>query len=174
MVPIKYSSLVPQFTYGANFGVNYKGFDFSCLVQGIGRFSRYYADAGIFEELSAKSYFDMHLNRWSPDRYERKMNGENIKISHPRLANTKSTSHLPNSYYIMDASYVRLKNLEVGYTLPQHLTKKLSAERIRFYVNGNNLYTWHNLETDSFDPEQLGPTQYPNMRVYNIGLNVTF
>ncbi len=109
IVPIKYSSLVPKYIYGASFGVTYKGFDFSCLVQGIGKYSRYYADAGIFEELSAKSYFDMHMNRWSAERYQQKLNGEKVNISHPRLANTQSTSHVPNDYYIMDASYVRLK-----------------------------------------------------------------
>lgn len=174
IVPIKYSSLVPKYIYGANFGLTYKGFDFSFLVQGIGKYSRYYADAGIFEELSAKSYFDMHMNRWSAERYQQKLNGEKVNISHPRLANTQSTSHVPNDYYIMDASYVRLKNMEIGYSLPKKTSGLINAESIRFYINGDNLYTWHNLKTDGFDPEQAGPTQYPNMRVYNIGLNVTF
>ena len=93
--------------------LQWKGIDLSCLVQGVGKFSKYYADAGIFEELSAKSYFDMHLNRWSEDRYQRKLQGEDITITHPRLANTTSTSHVKNDYYIMDASYVRLKNVEL-------------------------------------------------------------
>lgn len=174
IVPIKYSSLVPKITYGASLSLQWKGIDLSCLVQGVGKFSKYYADAGIFEELSAKSYFDMHLNRWSEDRYQRKLQGEDITITHPRLANTTSTSHVKNDYYIMDASYVRLKNVELGYTLPQKISGFIGAEKIRFYVNGNNLYTWHHLETDSFDPEQTGPTQYPTMRTYNFGVNVTF
>lgn len=174
LVPIKYSSLVPKISYGASLGLSYKGIDFSCLIQGIGKFSKYYSEAGIFEELAGKTYFDMHQDRWSADRYQRKMAGENIKISHPRLANTPSTSHMANTYYIMDASYVRLKNMEIGYTLPSSVTNRIGVNNIRLYVNGNNLYTWHHLETDSFDPEQTGPTQYPNMRTYNFGLNVTF
>ncbi len=174
IVPIKYSSLVPKITYGATLSLQWRGIDFSCLVQGIGKYSKYYADAGIFEELSAKSYFDMHLNRWSEDRYQRKLQGEDITITHPRLANTTSTSHVKNDYYIMDASYVRLKNIEIGYTFPKSISRYIGAEKVRLYVNGNNLYTWHHLETDSFDPEQTGPTQYPTMRTYNFGVNVTF
>ena len=64
--------------------------------------------------------------------------------------------------------------MEIGYSLPKKASGLINAESIRFYINGDNLYTWHNLKTDGFDPEQAGPTQYPNMRVYNIGLNVTF
>lgn len=174
IVPIKYSSLVPKITFGGTLSLQYKGIDFSCLIQGIGKFSKYYADAGIFEELSAKAYFDMHKNRWSTERYQQKLNGENVTITHPRLANTTSTSHVKNDYYIMDASYVRLKNIEIGYTLPKNICKAIGSNNIRIYVNGNNLYTWHHLKTDSFDPEQSGPTQYPTMRTYNFGVNVTF
>ncbi|SHE81511.1 TonB-linked outer membrane protein, SusC/RagA family [Mariniphaga anaerophila] len=174
IVPIKYSSLLPQSTYGASLNLQFKGLDFSCLVQGIGKFSKYYADAGIFEELSAKAYFDMHMDRWSEERYEQKLNGEDINISHPRLANTTSTSHVMNDYYIMDASFVRLKNAEIGYTFPARVCRLIGSETIRLYINGNNLYTWHNLKTKGFDPEQTGPTQYPNMRTFNVGLNVIF
>lgn len=174
MVPLKYSSLVPKITYGASLNLQYKGFDISCLIQGIGKYSKCYSGAGIYEELSAKAYFDMHLNRWSEERYARKMQGENITISHPRLVNSDSPSHKMNDYYIMDASYVRLKNIEIGYTLPQNISKYIGASNIRFYANGNNLYTWHNLETESFDPEQWGPAQYPSMRTYNLGVNITF
>ena len=174
IVPIKYSSLLPVNTFGGSLSIQYKGFDFSCLIQGVGKYSKYYADAGIFEELSGKAYFDMHMNRWSPERYQQKLNGENVAITHPRLANTSSTSHMPNDYYIMDASYVRIKNAELGYTLPKRVSELIGSNNIRFYANGNNLYTWQHLKTKSFDPEQVGPTQYPMMRTYNFGVNVTF
>jgi hypothetical protein len=66
------------------------------------------------------------------------------------------------------------KNAEVGYTLPESISKKIGASNVRFYLSGNNLYTWTHLKTDSFDPEQNSPAAYPTMRTYNVGLNITF
>lgn len=80
----------------------------------------------------------------------------------------------PTTSLIMDASYIRLKNAEVGYTLPESISKKIGASNVRFYLSGNNLYTWTHLKTDSFDPEQNSPAAYPTMRTYNVGLNITF
>ena len=54
------------------------------------------------------------------------------------------------------------------------ISKKIGASNVRFYLSGNNLYTWTHLKTDSFDPEQNGPAAYPTMRTYNVGLNITF
>lgn len=79
------------------------------------------------------------------------------KITYPRLSSSGGPSLQPNDFFIMDASYIRLKNAEVGYTLPESISKKIGASNVRFYLSGNNLYTWTHLKTDSFDPEQNSP-----------------
>ena len=83
-----------------------------------------------------------------------------------------------NSWSLHDASYLRLKTLEVGYTLPKSLTRKASIERVRFYVNCNNLLTFTNREglMKNIDPENNSSYMryYPQMKTYNFGVNVTF
>lgn len=169
LAPIGYSSMVPKITYGFNVGANFMGFDFSVLFQGVGKYTKYYDGWGINEAAGPKAYTDMHLNRWSEERYAA---GE--EISYPRLAYNQSTSHVANDFFTMDASYIRLKNAELGYTLPNDLAHKIGASNVRFYVSGENLITWQNLRTKSFDPEQSSPSSYPTMRTFNFGLNFRF
>lgn len=169
IAPIGYSSVLPRITFGFGTSIELYGFDISIMFQGVSKYSKYYSGWGIFEETGGKYFTDMHLNRWSAERYA---NGE--KITSPRLANSTSTSHCANSYYIMDASYIRLKNFEVGYTLPKSITRKIKSENIRFYFSGDNLYTWTHLRTKSFDPEQNSLLTYPIMRNWNFGFNIQF
>lgn len=173
MMPIGYSNAAPRQIYGASLSLKIKNFDISCLFQGVGQYSRYYAGWGIFEEYGTNGYFKDHLGRWSEERYEAKLNGENVDISHPRLA-ISSTSHTTNDYYIMNASFLRLKNAEIGYTLPGSISKFIGAQTLRFYANGSNLFTWHHLKTDSYDPEQNSLGAYPTLRTFNLGVNVVF
>ena len=169
MAPIKYSSLVPRISYGFHIGASYKGFDFSVMFQGVGQYSKYYSGRGIFEEEGSKYYLDICDNRWNEERYA---NGE--KITHPRLANSGSVSHIQNSYYIMDAAYMRLKNAEIGYTFPARLTRKAKMNHVRIYISGDNLCTWTALPTKAFDPEQASVVDYPLMRTFNCGINIQF
>ena len=169
LAPIGYSSIAPRITYGFNFGFSWKGLDVSAMFQGVGQYSRYYSGWGIFEEIGSKSYIDMNFGRWSQERYEA---GE--KITAPRLANSTSTSHTQNDYYIMDASYLRLKNVEIGYTLPKNITEKFGASNLRVYATGENLYTWDSLRTDCLDPEQTSVLTYPLLRTFSFGLSVNF
>lgn len=173
-VPIGYSSTVPGVTYGGTLSFQVKNFDFSALIQGVGKFSKYYSGAGIFETYGAHNFYSSHLNRWSEERYAAQQAGEDVTISYPRLANSESTSLTANDYFIMDASYLRLKNLEVGYTLPERASKLAGANSIRIYVNGNNLLTKSHLKTKNYDPEQTNAITYPTMRTYNMGVNVVF
>lgn len=83
-----------------------------------------------------------------------------------------------NSWSLHNASYLRLKTLEVGFTLPKRLTMKAAIERVRFYVNCNNLLTFTNRDglMKNVDPESnsSGVRYYPQMKTYNFGVNVTF
>lgn len=163
--PIGYSN-VPEYTFGAAVNVNYRQFDFSVLFQGVTNVSNYYNSWGTFPE---GNYLKRHLESWTPERFE-----QGLPVSYPRLTTQSSPSQIANSFFIRDASYLRLKNLEIGYRVPVHLAEKIRAKNIRVYANGLNLVTWDRLPTKDLDPELVYNLSYPITRLYNLGINVTF
>ena len=166
--PIKYSD-IPRITYGFSGSVNWKNFDFSFLFSGIAKASRLYAGWGATEFANVGFFSDYHLQAWTPERFA---NGE--EILYPALGSAPGTSQKPNDFFIMDRSFLRLKNIELGYTLPKGLLKKVGINSTRIYVNGNNLLTWKAMKTDVIDPEQGSDLNYPITKMVNFGINVTF
>jgi hypothetical protein len=166
--PVKYG-FVPRITYGANLSVTYKGFDLSALIQGVAQTSQYYGGYGMVETLREGNFYDIHRNAWTKERYEA---GE--KITYPALSSRQGSSAKPNDFYIMDRSYIRLKNAEIGYTLPQRLSKRIGTKKIRIYTNGQNIFVWDKLRTKNFDPEQNDANSVPILRVFNLGANIVF
>lgn len=166
--PIKYGS-VPRITYGFGASAKYRQIDFSCQFQGVGKVSQYYSGVGINELGLTGFYTGYHLNAWTPERYA---NGE--KITYPALSTVKSVSHEANDFFIMDRSFLRLKNIEIGYSLSKKVLKKLGMTKVRAYVSGTNLFTWDNMKTNTIDPEQKTYNQYPVTKMYTVGLNVGF
>lgn len=96
------------------------------------------------------------------------------KIDYPALSLSKSTSHNDNDYFIQDGSYLRLKNAEIAYTLPHKISKKAFAEKIRFALNGQNLFTIDHLRSKHIDAEIGKLSAFPTYRVINLGVKVTF
>ena len=90
------------------------------------------------------------MQAWTPERFA---NGE--EILYPALGSAPGTSQKPNDFFIMDRSFLRLKNIELGYTLPKGLLKKVGINSTRIYVNGNNLLTWKAMKTDVISTIQL-------------------
>lgn len=169
IAPILYSS-VPQYTFGGAFSLNYKDFDISFLLQGVANVSKGYTGNGIFENAGGTSvFFDIHRNAWTP---ERAANGE--KISYPALGSSTNTNHVANQFFIWDASYLRLKNVEVGYTFPLSIKSKLHLQNLRIYANALNPLTWDRMPTKAYDPEISWVLAYPIQRVFNFGINVVF
>lgn len=166
--PIKYSD-IPRITYGFSGTVNWKDFDFSFLFSGIAKASRLYSGWGATEFALVGFYSDYHLQAWTPERYA---NGDEIR--YPALASSPGTSQKANDFFIMDRSFLRLKNVELGYTLPKNLLKKVGIKSTRIYVNGNNLLTWKTMKTDAIDPEQSAELNYPITKMVNFGINVIF
>ena len=154
---------IPEFTFGLSFGFGYKGFDFSALLQGISGVDRYIATRP-FNNL--ESITEVGLTRFTTERYA---NGEDIQF--PIAAYNSSAAY--NTYFLKDASYVRLKNMEVGYTVKPSFLKKLGVSSTRIYLNGSNLLTFSRNKIWG-DPENLGNNGYPLIRTYNLGLNVNF
>jgi TonB-linked SusC/RagA family outer membrane protein len=168
MAPMGYSE-VPRIAYGFSGMVNYKNLDFSFLFSGIAKSSRMYTDWGVTEFGVVGFFSDWHKQAWTQERYD---NGE--EILYPALGMVAGSSQQPNSFYLLDRSFLRLKNMEIGYSLPQAWLQPAGISRARFYVNGNNLFTWKKYPTNTVDPEQSGILAYPLTRIINFGINVTF
>ncbi|MDE5637350.1 MAG: hypothetical protein K2I43_04940, partial [Alistipes sp.] len=83
-------------------------------------------------------------------------------------------SHLANDFFIMDRSFLRLKNIELGYSLPSRWLRKAGMKKVRIYVNGNNLITWKKIKLDAIDPEQNWEANYPLTKMVNFGANIVF
>ncbi|WP_214225965.1 SusC/RagA family TonB-linked outer membrane protein [Pedobacter sp. B4-66] len=166
--PIGTGSL-PRFTYGISGGVTFKSFDLSFLFQGVGQYSSVIGGQGVWETDFDGVYGALHKNAWTQDRYN---NGQ--LITSPALSSVKSVSHEVNDYYKYNRSYIRLKNVELAYTLPTSLSKAISAEKVKFLLSGQNLITWDKMKSKDFGPEGGGYSSFPVYRVFNIGVNVVF
>ncbi|WP_339926292.1 TonB-dependent receptor [uncultured Cyclobacterium sp.] len=166
--PIGYSS-IPRVTYGAGVNLQYKAFDFSIFFQGVGKYSRNYGSQGVYENIIQGTYFDYHKNAWTPERFAA---GE--ETTYPALSTRSTTNHTANSFFIMDRSFVRLKNIDIGYTLPSNLTQVIGMSSLRVYLGGQNLLTWDNLRMGHLDPENNDSIGYPVTRMMNFGFNATF
>ncbi len=165
IAPIGYST-IPEYQFGLAFNITYKGVDFSALFQGISNVSNYYSDQGVF---ATQNFITRHKQSWTEDRAA---NGAQIR--YPRISTQADPNERPNTFFILDASYIRLKNMEIGYSLPSNWSDRIGAKRLRIYANGLNLITWDRLPTKEFDPELTNSRDYPITRLYNFGVNFTF
>ena len=165
--PIGFGSL-PRYTYAFHVDARYKNFDLSVLLQGVAEFYSIDVQAGRVEHLYEGVYSEWHKNAWTAERYA---NGD--KITYPALSAVSNPNHLNNSFFLEDKSYLRLKNLTLGYTFPQKVSNAIAADKIRLYVSGQNLFTWHRLTTKEWGPEG-DYMSIPVYKLYNIGLSVKF
>jgi hypothetical protein len=166
--PIGYSG-VPRVSYGLTLNLSYKAFDFLVFIQGVGKYSGHYAWQGVTENIMLGTYYDYHKNAWTPERY-----ANNEKIAYPALSTQSNTNHIANDFFIMDRSFTRLKNVELGYTLPKGALKRLGIQKLRVYVSGTNLFTWDNLRMGHLDPENNDPIGYPVTKMKSFGLDLSF
>ncbi len=160
---------IPDYIMGLNFTLKYKGFDFVA-----------YAYASIGNEI-VRNYertqpnvnkLSYTLDRWT---------GEGTSNSVPRVTTEATSNNVFSDYYVEDGSFVRLQNIQLGYTIPERITQKVKADKVRIYVSANNLFTLTNYT--GYDPaassgEPIGggidKGFYPAARIYTFGLNLTF
>jgi hypothetical protein len=166
--PIGYSN-IPRITYGASISLQFKGFDLTTFFQGVGKYTRNYADQGVYEYIIRGTYFGYHKTAWTPERYA---NGE--EITYPALSTRTTTNHRANEFFTMDRSFIRLKNVELAYTLPAGALTRFGVQDVRLYISGQNLFTWDKLRMDHLDPENDDSLGYPVTRMINFGTNITF
>ena len=182
LVPIGYPT-EPETVYGFGASIGYKGFDFSFFFQGLGR-ETFFIDAeqvapfgnppvetsGVGSYTRKTALFDAfaksHWSESNPDIY----------ATWPRLSTDSydnSNNYQQSTWWMRNGSFLRLKSVEIGYTLPRHLTNKIRIEALRIYLSGTNLLTFSKFKM--WDPEMGGwGIGYPLQKVYNIGLQVNF
>lgn len=156
-------SYFPKVNFGLNLSLAYKGFDMSALVQGAADVKGKCVSEVAYAFYNGGKVNEMHLNRWTPN---------NPNATYPRLSMSDSRNRVTSSFWIQNAAYAKLRNLQVGYTLPMNMTKKFGVSRLRLYCTMDNLLTITGF--DGVDPEAVNGNYYPLTKSYAFGLNVTF
>ena len=157
---------VPKWTFGLVFNAEWKGFDLGVFFQGVSGADVF--DATYRQDIESANYPTWVLQRWT---------GEGTSNTVPTLGNSKNW--VVSDMYIQDGSYLRLKNITLGYTVPRKLTQKIGINRLRVYGRAENLVTW--TKYWGFDPEiGSGVTSmgvdygvYPQARTWTIGCNIS-
>ncbi len=156
---------IPQIVFGLNFEAQYKGFDLTILFQGQGRARYYYAP--LTDPVSGNVEKEAAEKAWTLN---------NTNATHPRLGSNISNGGVTSSsYYYRNAAFLRLKNVELGYTFPQKMFgMKVGVKSLRLYVAGYNLLTFSGLK--NVDPETSDESYqtYPQVRIFNVGAKLTF
>ena len=166
----EFGNTIPKFVYGINGGVAWKNFDVSFVFSGIAGVTGYFQNTwteplGISGATITKRWRDA----WTP---------ENPSTSTPRMLVNDTWNRQESSFWSTDMSWFKLKNLQVGYTIPKSITNKILIQNLYVYLNGTDLFTVVNNKYEGFDPERdtfsNGYGQYPIPKIYSVGLNITF
>ncbi|WP_444104830.1 SusC/RagA family TonB-linked outer membrane protein [Bacteroides sp.] len=166
----------PELMFGIPFGFQYKNFDFSVLLQGATKSSILLNGAAVFdfpqfEQDKIGRVKKMHLDRWTP---ETAATAKYPALHYGTHDNNKNGN---SSLFLYDASYLRLKNVEIGYNVSPNLLRKIHVQQARIYVQGLNLLTFDKLGDVDIDPETKsgdGASWYPIQKVFNFGIDITF
>jgi TonB-linked SusC/RagA family outer membrane protein len=148
----------PELIYGLNWGANYKGFDLQCFMEGSSMFYVNY----IPSQFGTYSYD----NRWNPSN-------PSVVTGYPRLSIASNYNRQVSDFWQQKAYLFRFSSAELGYTLPNSITRKISLSTVRVYFNVNNLYTLTNIK-ERRNPEAInaGYTESPLLRTYTFGLTI--
>jgi hypothetical protein len=157
----------PDLTYSMNINLDWKGFDFSMFFQGVQGIDGYF-----YYEIATPFSGVANLGSWWKDRWT----PENPSNTMPRVTLQENRTNVHSSFYMEDASYLRLKNIELGYTINPKVISKMGIGSIRVYGSVQNAFTITNFK--GFDPEQtVDQTRaeaFPQVRVMTMGVNVNF
>lgn len=158
---------LPRLTYGGSLGIRWNNFDFSMLLQGVGNHQVYYNNQAFrFVTVMGQSLNkDITDNAWTPE------NPYNSK--YPVLRNSSNgKNNIASDAFVHNAAYLRCKNIQLGYTIPQEITRKFFVENFKVYASIDNLFTI--TDFPGLDPEVGATVGYPSVRQYSVGLNISF
>lgn len=176
----------PRYTFGFTYSVDYKGFDFSLMLQGVGKRDMYIRGELIEPFHSNYSYciYEHQLDFWTPTNPDAKW----PRLVAPGSASTTNNWAYPGTdLYLLDGKYIRVKDIKLGYTLPKHITSKIGVQKLRVSVNAQNPFTFS--KNSYIDPEssEFGSNMggidgvaansarnYPTLRYYGFGLDLEF
>lgn len=182
---------MPQFPFGLNMSASWKGIDLSVALAGVGQ-QHWYPTGDVYWGPYQRPYLsfirkDLVDNAWLPDKPENTY--PQIYRGYTSLNGGRSLYEM-NDYYLENVAYLRVKNLTLGYTLPQTMTRKINIDRLRFYLSGENVFTWaFGGLTKYIDPEQAGSAvnyslpgsavsradlrDYPMGKTFSFGVNIS-
>ena len=201
----------PRYNFGFNLGASWNGIDFDMFIQGVGKRDFYpihFLYWGFYQQPYAGGYRhlldfyrendDPNVSRHSQAYIDAGLASQNLDAKYPVLQSWLADRNLgewpdpgtrglaiPQTGYMLNGAYLRMKSLTIGYTLPHNLTGQVGIQRLRIYVSGENLFEFSELKK-YFDPEAINSTDvndmtrtsngytYPFQRRYTVGLNVTF
>lgn len=180
-VAIGYSD-IPEGTFGFSYGFDFKNFDFSMNFQGAYNSSLNVTSELMYEFCERGKVQDFHKDRWAyyTDPFTGQLIDTRATAKYPRLHSQSSSPNWTlNDSFLYNSSYLKLRNIEIGYTLSATQLKRIGIKDMRLYVNGANLYTWCNVpqvdpEGPGYGSNQERGWNYPQLRIYNVGLNITF
>jgi TonB-linked SusC/RagA family outer membrane protein len=161
---------IPKYTYGIKGGLSYKGIDLNVLLQGIAGVNVYTQSAWTEPlGISGGSVTTRWRDAWTPT---------NPSETTPRIVVNDTWNRQESSFWATELSWLKVKNLQLGYTLPSQWTEFASLESTYVYINGQNILTFVNDDYEGFDPERdtfnNGYSQYPAPRIWSLGVNITF
>lgn len=168
----------PRYNFGLTLDAAWKGIDFSVFFQGIGKRDYWLSGPyfwGTGGDMWQSAGFKQHWDFW---RNENDPLGANMNAYYPRASFDGSKNQYTQTRYLQKAAYIRMKNIQLGYTLPKQWVSKAGMSSVRVYVSGDNLLTISDI-TGVFDPETLGSDWgdgklYPLSKTISVGLNVNF
>jgi hypothetical protein len=175
----------PRYTFGLNYNLDYKGFDLGLLIQGVGKRDMFLRGELVEPFHSNYSYvmYTHQLDYWTPTNTD----AEWPRLSSPGSASNTNNYQKSSDIYIFSASYLRLKNIQLGYTLPTQTTSKVGIKKLRLYVNAQNLFTLSNVSFIDPESSEFGNNMggsggtgansgrnYPTLKYYGFGLDLEF
>jgi TonB-linked SusC/RagA family outer membrane protein len=157
----------PLLFFGLSMGVEFKGFDLSALVQGVANRDVYFGGPTVwaFQNGGSGQAYENNLDRWTP--------ATAATATYPRLnIGSNGNNQAQSSFWLRNGDYVRLKQLELGYSIPGKVLKNVKLETARVFARGYNLFTIASKELDDRDPEVSSGFSYPLQRLINFGINI--
>lgn len=162
--PVGYSN-VPEWNYALGLGLTWKRFDMEALLHGVANRDIFLNGPSVYSFTNNGTASELALNSWTP---------ENTSADYPRLSTTSfDHNYRRSTFWKRNGSYLRIKNIQIGYTLPTSVSNTLKLSNIYIYTNGVNLLTINGIDGIA-DPEPSGLLTYPLAKSYNVGLKIDF
>jgi len=167
---------IPRYTYGLNLDLDWKGFRMNAFLQGVGKVEGYLNSHYVIPGINSSAIKTWQLDYWTEDN-------KDAEFPRPSITSTNNTQN--SDYWMKSASYVRLKNLQLGYDIPKDLINKVGIKGLYVYVNAQNLFTitdfWKGYDPEinysAASPEGValgGGAYYPQVKVFSLGVDLTF